>query len=90
MVPNPAMKTAAARLRSAEAASRTAGTARDAALVQLHSPAPSQATWITNQVITALAAPVEAARARSWTGTVPWPPMRCSSACTAVSRSDAS
>jgi hypothetical protein len=61
MVPNPAKKTAAARVRCAEAAARTAETARDAALLQLPSLAPGQATWITNQVISALAAPVEAA-----------------------------
>jgi hypothetical protein len=57
MVPNPAEKTEAGRIRCAVAA-RTAGTARDAALLQMHSLAPGQATWITNQVINALAAPV--------------------------------
>ena len=61
MVPNPARKAAAARVRQAEAAAQAAGTARDAALLQLRSPAPGQAAWITNQVINALAAPVEAA-----------------------------
>jgi len=61
MVPNPARKTAAARVRRAEAAARAAETARDAALLQLRSPAPGQAAWISNQVINALAAPVEAA-----------------------------
>jgi transposase-like protein len=60
-VPNPARKTAAARIRQAEAAAQAAETARDAALLQLRSPAPGQAAWITNQVINALAAPVEAA-----------------------------
>ena len=35
--------------------------ARDAALLQLRSPAPGQAAYLTNQVINALAAPVEAA-----------------------------
>ena len=60
-VPNPAKKTAAARIRQAEAATRAAETARDAALLELRSPAPGQAAWITNQVINALAAPVEAA-----------------------------
>jgi hypothetical protein len=60
-VPNPAKKTAAARVRQAEAAAQAAETARDAALLQLRSPAPGQAAWITNQVINALAAPVEAA-----------------------------
>ena len=61
MVPNPARKTAAARVRAAEAAAQAAGAARDAALLQLRSPAPGQAAYLTNQVINALAAPVEAA-----------------------------
>jgi transposase-like protein len=61
MVPNPARKAAAARIRQAEATAQAAGTARDAALLQLRSPAPGQAAWITNQVINALDAPVEAA-----------------------------
>jgi transposase-like protein len=61
MVPNPARKTAAARVRQADAAARAAETARDAALLQLRSPAPGQAAYLTNQVINALAAPVEAA-----------------------------
>jgi hypothetical protein len=60
-VPNPARKTAAARVRQAEAAARAAETARDTALLQLRSPAPGQAAYLTNQVINALAAPVEAA-----------------------------
>jgi transposase len=61
MVPNPAKKTAAARIRQAEAAAQAAETARDAALLQLRSPAPGQAAYLTNQVINALTAPVEAA-----------------------------
>jgi hypothetical protein len=61
MVPNPAKKTAAARVRQAEAAARAAETARDAALLQLRSPAPGQAAYLTNQVINALNAPVQAA-----------------------------
>jgi transposase-like protein len=61
MMPNPAKKAAAARVRQAEAAAQAAEAARDAALLQLRSPAPGQAAWITNQVINALAAPVEAA-----------------------------
>jgi Helix-turn-helix domain len=60
-VPNPAKKTAAARVRQAEAAAQAAEAARDAALLQLRSPAPGQAAWISNQVINALDAPVEAA-----------------------------
>jgi transposase-like protein len=62
MVPNPAKKTAAARVRQAEAAAQAAEAARDAALLQLRSPAPGQASYLTNQVINALAAPVEASR----------------------------
>src|SRR6516165_5596670 len=61
MVPNPAKKAAAARIRQAEAAAQAAEAARDAALLQLRSPAPGQPATITNQVINALAAPVEAA-----------------------------
>jgi Helix-turn-helix domain len=61
MVPNPARKTAAARVRQAEAAAQAAETTRDAALLQLRSPAPGQAAYLSNQVINALAAPVEAA-----------------------------
>jgi hypothetical protein len=59
MVPNPAKKTAAARIRQAEAAARAAETARDAALLQLRSPAPGQAAYLTNQVVNTLATPVE-------------------------------
>ena len=61
MVPNPARKTAAARVRQAEAAARAAEAARDTSLLQLRSPAPGQAAYLSNQVINALAAPVEAA-----------------------------
>jgi hypothetical protein len=61
MVPNPARKTAAARIRAAEQAITAAETARDAALLKLRSPAPGQAAYLTNQVINALDAPVEAA-----------------------------
>jgi transposase len=61
MVPNPAKKTAAARIRAAEQAITAAETARDAALLQLRSPAPGQAAYLSNQVINALGAPVEAA-----------------------------
>ena len=60
-VPNPAKKTAAARVRQADAAAQAAETARDAALLQLRSPAPGQAAYLSNQVINALAAPVETA-----------------------------
>ena len=61
MVPNPARKAAAARVRQAEAAVRAAEAARDAALLELRSPAPGQDAYLSNQVINALAAPVEAA-----------------------------
>jgi Transposase protein/Helix-turn-helix domain len=61
MVPNPAKKAAAARIRQAEAAAQAAEAARDAALLQLRSPAPGQAAYLSNQVINALAAPVQAA-----------------------------
>src|SRR5689334_3125834 len=61
MVPNPARKAAAARIRAAEAAAQAAEAARDAALLELRSPAPGQAAYLTNQVINALDAPVEAA-----------------------------
>jgi transposase len=60
-IPNPARKTAAARVRAAEAAAQAAEAARDAALLQLRSPAPGQTAYLSNQVINALAAPVEAA-----------------------------
>jgi transposase len=61
MVPNPAKKTAAARIRQAEAAAQAAEEARDATLLELRSPVPGQAAWISNKVINALAAPVDAA-----------------------------
>jgi hypothetical protein len=61
MVPNPARKAAAARIRAAEAAAQAAEAARDAALLQLRSPAPGQAAYLTNQVVNALDSPVEAA-----------------------------
>jgi len=61
MVPNPARKTAAARVRQAEAAAQAAETARDAALLQLRSPAPGRAAYLSNQMVNALDAPVEAA-----------------------------
>jgi transposase-like protein len=61
MVPNPARRTAAARVRQAEAAVQAAETARDAALPGLRSPAPGQAAYLSNQAINALNALVEAA-----------------------------
>jgi hypothetical protein len=61
MVPNPAKKTAAAQIRQADAAAAAAEAARDATLLKLRSPAPGQAVLLTNQVLNALQAPVEAA-----------------------------
>jgi hypothetical protein len=63
MVPNPAKKAAAARVRRAEAAAGTAEAERDASLLKLRSPAPGQAALITNQQLDALNAPVQAAYA---------------------------
>jgi transposase len=61
LVPNPAKKAAAAQVRRAEALAEAAQAARDAALLRLRSPAPGQPVTITNQMINALNAPVEAA-----------------------------
>jgi Transposase protein len=63
MVPDPAKKAAAARVRRAEAAASTAEAERDASLLKLRSPAPGQAALITNQQLNALNAPVQAAYA---------------------------
>jgi transposase len=61
VVPNPAKKTAAAQVRQADAAAAAAEAARDATLLKLRSPGPGQAVLLTNQVLNALQAPVEAA-----------------------------
>src|SRR5215472_13197696 len=61
MVPNPAKKAAAARIRSAESLARAAEAERDASLLQLRSPPPGQPVTITNQMINALNTPVEKA-----------------------------
>ena len=61
MVPSPAKRAAAARGRAADAALTAAEADRDAALLALRSPAPGQPVLITNQMINALNAPVEAA-----------------------------
>jgi len=63
-VPNPAKKTAAAQVRHAEVLVATAQAQRDASLAALRNPAPGQPVTITNQMINALDAPVEAA----WAG----------------------
>ena len=60
MVPNPAKKTAAARVRRAEAGAHAAETARDARCSSC-AACPGQAVYLTNQVINAVDAPVEAA-----------------------------
>jgi transposase-like protein len=61
MIPNPAKKAAAARAGRARAALDVAEAGRDAALLKLRSPAPGQPVTITNQVLNALNAPVQAA-----------------------------
>jgi len=63
-VPNPAKKTAAAQVRHAEILAAAAQAQRDASLTALRNPAPGQPVTITNQMINALDAPVEAA----WAG----------------------
>jgi transposase-like protein len=60
-VPNPAKKAAAARVRHAQALAAAAEAQRDASLAALRNPAPGQPVTITNQMINALDAPVEAA-----------------------------
>src|SRR5580693_9120276 len=60
-VPDPAKKTAAAQVRRAEILAAAAGAQRDASLAALRNPAPGQPVTITNQMINALDAPVEAA-----------------------------
>jgi transposase len=61
-VPNPAKKTAAAQVRRAEILAAAAQAQRDASLAALRNPAPGQPVTITNQMINALDAPVQAAR----------------------------
>jgi transposase-like protein len=60
-VPNPAKKAAAAQARRAEILAAAAQAQRDASLAALRNPAPGQPVTITNQMINALDAPVEAA-----------------------------
>ena len=60
-VPNPAKKAAAAQVRHAEVLAAAAEAQRDASLAALRNPAPGQPVTITNQMINALDAPVEAA-----------------------------
>jgi hypothetical protein len=63
LVPNPAKKAAAAQVRHAEILAAEAQAQRDASLAALRNPAPGQPVTITNQMINALDAPAEAARA---------------------------
>jgi transposase-like protein len=60
-VPNPAKKAAAAQVRRAEILAAAAEARRDASLAALRNPPPGQPALITNQMISALDAPVEAA-----------------------------
>jgi transposase len=61
LVPNPAKKAAAAQVRHAEILAAAAQARRDASLAALRNPAPGQPVTITNQMINALDAPVQAA-----------------------------
>jgi Helix-turn-helix domain len=61
LVPNPAKKAAAAQVRRAEVLAAAAQAHRDASLAALRNPAPGQPVTITNQMINALDAPVDAA-----------------------------
>jgi hypothetical protein len=61
LVPSPAKKAAATRVRQAEAAVDAAEAERDAGLLKLRSPAPGQAVLVTNLQVNALNAPVQAA-----------------------------
>ena len=61
LVPSPAKKAAAARVRRAEAAIGAAEASRDASLLELRSPAPGHAALLTNQQVNKLNAPVRAA-----------------------------
>src|SRR5271165_351714 len=61
LVPNPAKKAAAGQVRHAEILAAAAQAQRDASLAALRNPAPGQPVTITNQMISALDAPVEAA-----------------------------
>jgi hypothetical protein len=60
-VPNPARKAAAAQVRHAEILAAAAEAQREASMTALRNPAPGQPVTITNQMINALDAPVEAA-----------------------------
>ena len=66
LVPNPAKKAAAAQVRRAEILAAAAQAQRDASLAALRNPPPGQPVTITNQMINALDAPVQAACTASW------------------------
>jgi hypothetical protein len=61
LVPSPAKKAAAARVRRAETAIGAAEASRDASLLDLRSPAPGHPALLTNQQVNKLNAPVQAA-----------------------------
>ena len=61
LVPSPAKKAAAARVRRAEAAIGAAEARRDTSLLELRSPAPGHPALLTNQQVNKLNAPVQAA-----------------------------
>jgi hypothetical protein len=61
LVPNPAKKAAAAQIRHTEVLAAAAEAQRDTSLAALRNPPPGQPVTITNQMINALDAPVEAA-----------------------------
>jgi transposase-like protein len=61
LVPNPANKAAAAQVRHTEILAAAAQAQRDSSLAALRNPPPGQPALITNQMINALDAPVEAA-----------------------------
>ena len=61
LVPSPAKKAAAARVRRAGAAAAGAEASRDTSLLELRSPAPGHAKLLTNQQVNQLNAPVRAA-----------------------------
>jgi hypothetical protein len=61
LVPNPAKKTAYAAAGKAQRAVDAAEVNSDAALLALHSPAPGQAITITNLMLAAINAPLQAA-----------------------------
>jgi Helix-turn-helix domain len=62
LVPSPAKKTAASAVNAAKKAAAQAVAARAEKLAALRSPAPGTSTTITNQMLTRLDAPAEAAR----------------------------